>query len=51
VIVEESTGTIYIINADGVWSARYSLPDLPADLVPTAEPDDDTPEAEATPAA
>ncbi len=51
VIVEESTGTIYIINADGIWTARFSLPDLPADLVPTTEPDDDSPEAEATPAA
>jgi len=29
VIVDESTGTIYIINADGIWTARYSLPELP----------------------
>ncbi len=51
VIVEESSGTIYIINADGVWTARFSLPDLPADLVPTTEPEDDVPTVEATPAA
>ena len=29
VIVDESTGTIYIINADAVWTTRYSLPALP----------------------
>jgi hypothetical protein len=51
VIVDESTGTIYIINADGVWTARYSLPELPAELVPTVEPDDEVPEAEASPSA
>jgi hypothetical protein len=33
IIVEESTGTIYIINADGIWTARYSLPELPADSI------------------
>ena len=29
VVVDESTGTIYIINADAVWTTRYSLPSLP----------------------
>jgi hypothetical protein len=29
VIVDESTGTIYIINADAIWTTRYSLPALP----------------------
>ncbi len=29
VIVDESTGTLYIINADGIWTARFSLPELP----------------------
>jgi hypothetical protein len=42
VIVEESTGTIYLINADGIWTARYTLPELPAPpseagAVPTEE--------------
>jgi hypothetical protein len=44
VIVDESTGTIYIINADGIWTARYSLPALPeqdvaGDETPEADPD------------
>jgi hypothetical protein len=34
VIVDESTGTIYIINADGIWTARYSLPTLPEEQQP-----------------
>jgi hypothetical protein len=51
VIVEESSGTIYIINADGIWTARFSLPDLPEELVPTTEADEDEPEAEASPTA
>lgn len=34
VIVDESTGTLYIINADGIWTARFSLPELPEDEVP-----------------
>jgi len=29
VIVDESSGTIFIINADAIWTARYSLPPLP----------------------
>jgi hypothetical protein len=38
VIVDESTGTIYIINADAIWTARYSLPELPQ----TVDPGDPT---------
>ncbi len=45
VIVDESTGTIYIINADAIWTARYSLPELPKEESTT---DDDM---VATPAA
>ena len=40
IIVEESTGTIYIINRDGIWTARYSLPELPAESQPETEGDD-----------
>jgi len=29
VVVDESTGTIFLINGDGIWTARYSLPALP----------------------
>lgn len=29
VVVDESTGTIFIVNGDGIWTARYSLPALP----------------------
>lgn len=29
VIVDESSGTIFIINVDAIWTARYSLPALP----------------------
>ncbi len=39
VIVDESTGTVYIINADGIWTARYSLPPLPE--APNGESTDD----------
>ena len=34
VIVDESTGTLYIINADGIWTARFSLPELPEEVMP-----------------
>jgi hypothetical protein len=40
VIVDESTGTIYIINADAIWTTRYSLPALPdteADATPVSD--------------
>jgi hypothetical protein len=29
VVVDESTGTFFIINGDAIWTARYSLPTLP----------------------
>lgn len=38
IVVDESTGTIYIINADGIWTARFSLPALPDVAVPTETP-------------
>jgi hypothetical protein len=53
IIVDESTGTIYIINGDGIWTARYSLPELPADS-PTGDESESTAateEPEASPAA
>ena len=37
VVVDESTGTLYIINGDGIWTARFSLPELPEN---EAAPDD-----------
>lgn len=38
VIVDESTGTLYIINGDGIWTARFSLPELPEEVVPAGDP-------------
>ncbi|MBA2776187.1 MAG: hypothetical protein H0U31_05580, partial [Chloroflexia bacterium] len=38
VIVDESSGTIFIINADAIWTARYSLPPLPEE----EDPEDET---------
>jgi sugar lactone lactonase YvrE len=29
IAVDEASGTLYLINGDGVWTARYSLPPLP----------------------
>ena len=29
IAVDEEAGTLYLINGDGVWTARYSLPPLP----------------------
>lgn len=28
IVVDEATGTLYIINGDAIWTARYSLPPL-----------------------
>ncbi|MGC4191794.1 MAG: hypothetical protein QM589_11640 [Thermomicrobiales bacterium] len=42
-VVDENSGTIYLVNGDAVWSANYQLPPLP-----TAA---GTPEAGGTPAA
>jgi hypothetical protein len=41
--VDEASGTLYLINGDGVWTVRYSLPPLPAP--------EGTPEASPAPAA
>jgi len=30
IAVDETAGTLYLINGDGVWTARYALPPLPA---------------------
>lgn len=51
IIVEESTGTIYIINQDGIWTARYSLPELPAESVPESEAEDAIEDTATEPAA
>lgn len=37
VVVDEPTGTLYIINGDAVWSFKYTLPAL--ELNPNATPD------------
>jgi len=37
VVVDESTGTLYVINADGVWTARFSLPELPEEQTPATK--------------
>ena len=40
VAIDESSGTVYIVNEDAVWTARYSLPvDAEADGTPTPEPE------------
>ncbi len=37
--VDEESGTLYLINGDAVWTARYSLPPLPAPAgTPVATP-------------
>lgn len=37
--VDEETGTLYLINGDAVWTARYSLPPLPSpEGTPVATP-------------
>lgn len=28
IVVDEATGTLYIVNGDAIWTARYSLPPL-----------------------
>jgi hypothetical protein len=38
--VDEASGTLYLINGDAVWTARYSLPALPeAEGTPVASPE------------
>lgn len=37
--VDEESGTLYLINGDAVWTARYSLPPLPGtEATPQASP-------------
>ncbi|MGN6033214.1 MAG: hypothetical protein ACTHQE_16295 [Thermomicrobiales bacterium] len=52
-VVDENSGTIYLVNGDAVWSANYELPPLPnAGGTPVAEstPAAPVPAASATPA-
>lgn len=37
IVVDETTGTLYVINADGVWTARFALPALPESQTPGTE--------------
>ena len=37
VVVDESSGTIFLVNGDGIWTARYSLPPLPDRNLATPE--------------
>lgn len=39
VVVDEATGTLYIVNGDAVWTARYSLPPLESTSPGTPAPD------------
>jgi myo-inositol-hexaphosphate 3-phosphohydrolase len=39
VVVDEATGTLYIINDDAIWTGRYSLPPLEAAPSGTPPPD------------
>ena len=39
IAVDEASGTLYLINKDGVWTARFTLPPLPApEGTPAATP-------------
>ncbi|HLU34405.1 MAG TPA: hypothetical protein VKZ61_01455 [Thermomicrobiales bacterium] len=39
IAVDENSGTLYLINGDAVWTARYSLPPLPSpEGTPVATP-------------
>jgi hypothetical protein len=44
IAVDESTGTLYLVNGDSVWSMRYTLPPL-AHMQPEEEEAGATPEA------
>lgn len=44
IVVDEPTGTLYIINGDAVWSFQYTLPAL--ELDPNATPDASPPPEE-----
>lgn len=40
IAVDEASGTLYMINGDAVWTARYSLPPLPTpEGTPVASPE------------
>jgi hypothetical protein len=36
IAIDETTGTLYVVNGDGVWSMRFTLPVLES---PDATPD------------
>ncbi len=38
IVVDEETGTLYLINGDAVWSFTYTLPVLPNAATPEATP-------------
>lgn len=40
IVVDEGTGTLYIVNGDAIWTARYSLPPLETSVPGTPAPDD-----------
>lgn len=39
IVVDEETGTLYIVNEDAIWTARYSLPPLERVTPGTPAPD------------
>ncbi|MEJ7839710.1 MAG: hypothetical protein WKF81_12910, partial [Thermomicrobiales bacterium] len=39
IAVDESTGTMYVVNGDSIWSMRYTLPVLPHMVVPESTPE------------
>lgn len=39
IVVDEATGTLYIVNGDAIWTARYSLPPLESTAPGTPAPD------------
>jgi hypothetical protein len=38
IVVDEATGTLYIVNGDAIWTARYSLPPLESTAPGTPAP-------------
>lgn len=39
IVVDEATGTLYIVNGDAIWTARYSLPPLETTTPGTPAPE------------
>lgn len=39
ITVDEATGILYVVNGDGIWSMRYTLPELEQPEDPGATPD------------